>query len=83
MTDMHDSTNLEQLYGALWKYSDNKVGDHIDYFDTLLGELSGTILWVAGPQEIAGTQTSVQYIVEPDRGGMPDVVTPSDLIMSR
>jgi len=83
MTDMHDSANLEQLYGPLWAYSDNKVGEHIDYFDTLLGELSGRIIWVAAPQRIAGTQTSVQYIVEPDRGGFPDIVTPSDLIISR
>ena len=83
MTDMHDSANLEQLYGPLYQYSDHKVGEHIAYFDTLLGELSGTILWVAGPREIAGTQTSVQYIVEPDRGGFPDTVTPSDLIISR
>ena len=83
MTDMHDSANLEQLYGPLYQYSDNKVGERIAYFDTLLGELSGTILWIAGPREIAGTQTSVQYIVEPDRGGFPDTVTPSDLIISR
>ena len=83
MTDMHDSANLEQLYGPLYQYSDHKVGEHIAYFDTLLGELSGTILWVAGPREIAGTQTSVQYIVEPDRGGFPDTVTPGDLIISR
>jgi len=83
MTDMHDSDNMTALYGPLWAYSDNKVGEHIAYFDTLAGELSGTILWIAGPREIAGTQTSVQYIVEPDRGGFPDTVTPGDLIISR
>ena len=83
MTDMHDSDNMTALYGPLYQYSDHKVGEHIAYFDTLLGELSGTILWIAGPREIAGTQTSVQYIVEPDRGGFPDTVTPSDLIISR
>ena len=84
MTDMHDAHNLEALYGPLYQYSDNKVGERIAYFDTLLGvTMSGTILWVAGPREIAGTQTSVQYIVEPDRGGFPDTVTPGDLIISR
>lgn len=83
MTDMHDSRNLEDLYGPLYPFSDHKTGDHILYFDTALGEQHGTILWIASPGEIAGTQMSVQYIVEPDRGGMPDVVTPSDVIISR
>ena len=50
MTDMHDSDNMTALYGPLYQYSDHKVGEHIAYFDTLLGELSGTILWVAGPR---------------------------------
>ena len=82
MTDMHEHTNLEELYGPLYQYSDYKKGDPLRYYHAdLKNEQTGTILWVAGPQELAGRKTGVQYIVEPKRGGMPDVITPSDIII--
>lgn len=83
MTDMYDSHNLEDVYGSLYQFSDHKRGDVINYFFTDLGEQRGTILWVAAPQKIAGTHVGAHYIVEPDRGGMPDTVEPSDIIINR
>lgn len=80
MTDMHDPQSLETLYGPLYPYSDHKRGDHITFRGERVLMLTGVVIWVSGPQEIAGTRTGVQYIVEPERGGMPDVVMPSDII---
>ena len=81
MTDMNDAGQMQELYGPLYKFSENKIGDVIRFRDTEHGELSGTILWVCPPQTIAGTAMQARYIVDA-RGSFPDTVFFNDVISS-
>ena len=79
MTNMNDASQMQELYGALYKFSDHKIGDVIKFHDPELGELSGTILWVCGPGPVASTDMPAHYIVDAN-GSFPDTVFFNDVI---
>jgi len=83
MTNLNDTSDLEDLYGPLYPYSDAKRGDTIRFRDAEMNAvITGEILWVVGPGPIAATDMPVHYIVDA-QNEWPDTVFPSDVIADR
>ncbi len=77
MTETHPD------FGELYRYSDHKRGDHIDYRNADGQEQCGEIVWVAtGGTLPSGRTMPPHYVVYPDCGGMTDCVLFSDVIMN-
>ncbi len=82
MTNLNNASDLESLYGPLYKFSDAKRGDTIRFRDSEFGIIEGVVLWVIGPGPIAATDMPAYYIVDA-KGDFPETVFPSDVIASR
>jgi hypothetical protein len=72
--DFHNTHDLENLYGPLWKFSDYKPGQRIRYHRDLPGNASGVVLWVCAPQKIGAQHLPARYIVKLDDDSFPDIV---------
>lgn len=83
MTDLKNPTDLEDLFGPLYKFSEHKRGDVIRFRESELGVIEGTILWVIGPGPIASTQLAAHYIVDVPGHDWPETVFPSEVIADR
>lgn len=76
-----DKVQLEDLYGPLYPYSDFKLGDTITYRQKS-ETLTGKIIWICYPENVAGREIAVCYIVECDsQNGIPHTVFLSDVVM--
>lgn len=72
---------FEALYGPLAR-GEYALGDTIAYRspDTH-SRVTGVVVWIAGPGDVAQRHQPLQYIVESnDRDGFPDVVKQTDII---
>ncbi len=78
MSEKH--AQFEALYGPCAK-GEYAVGDTIAYRSLDAGKrVTGVVVWIAGPTEVAGRHVPLQYIVESnDRDGFPDVVKQTDI----
>lgn len=82
MTDLHDTRDLEDLYGPQYRYSDHKRGDHISYRD-YTGLHQGVIRWVCppGPAFEGGQSLPAHYMVEATHTNWPETVFVGELVM--
>jgi hypothetical protein len=72
---------FEALYGPCAK-GEYAVGATIAYRSPDTGgRVTGVVVWVAGPGNIARKHQPLSYIVESnDRGGFPDIVRQTDIV---
>lgn len=71
---------LKQVYGPSAAFSECEPGDAIRYLEKGMEKL-GTILWVCAPRELGNRYIGITYIVTPQDGGPPVVVSPADVLM--
>ena len=81
MIDNH--TDEHPDYGSAAVFSEHAIGDRITYASTDTGETcTGTILWVQAPGMVGDKHQSIRYVVEPDEGSFPDIVSPHEVLAS-
>ncbi len=79
---MTSEEDLKELYGPLAQQSEHRPGDRIRYgYEE--SETTGKIIWVCAPRPEKEPLLHLCYVVENnDRGGFPDIVFPSDVLIS-
>jgi hypothetical protein len=72
---------FEALYGPLAR-GEYSVGDTIAYRSPDTGgRVTGVVVWIAGPADVARRHQPLSYIVESNaRHGFPDIVRQTDII---
>lgn len=81
MTDLHNISDLEALYGPLTKFSEHKRGQVIRYRDESKVE-QGEILWVCERAQLVEGRPEIplHYVVATSSCSFPATVFPSDVI---
>jgi len=80
---MTDNQQEHPDYGPAAPYAEHAIGDSITYPSTDTGEAcTGTILWVQAAGMVGDKHQGVRYVVEPDEGSFPDIVSPNEVLAS-
>lgn len=70
--------SLEATCGPAARYSDHQVGETITYRVSPHEIRTGTILFVAAPQQVLSQHVPLTYVVDSDHG-FPDLVYATDI----
>ena len=82
MTDLDNRDELEDDYGPPAHYAEHRIGERVIY-QRQGRQFTGTIVYVAAPQLIAGKLIPTTYVIVRDRHeGIPDEVFPGDILQS-
>ncbi len=82
MTDLDNRDELEEDYGPPAPYAEHRIGERVIY-QRQGRQFTGTIVYVAAPQLIAGKLIPTTYVIVRDRHeGIPDEVFPGDILQS-
>ena len=80
MTDLDNRDELEADYGPPASYAEHHIGERVIY-QQQGRQLTGTIVYVAAPQIIAGKLVPTTYVIVREHyDGIPDEVFPSDIL---
>jgi hypothetical protein len=82
MTDMEDMDELEADYGPPAPYAEHRIGERVIY-QRQGQQFTGTIVYVAAPQFVAGKQIPITYVIVRDHHeGVPDEVLPGEILQA-
>jgi hypothetical protein len=82
MTDLEDMDELEADYGPPAPYAEHRIGERVIYLRQGQ-QFTGTIVYVAAAQFVAGTQIPITYVIVRDHHeGVPDEVLPGAILQA-
>jgi hypothetical protein len=70
---------LRSVYGPAAAFSEYQSGDVISYLEQGRKQ-SGMILWVCAPSALGNRYIGMNYVVQPQGGGRPDLVSPARVL---